>query len=198
MASTQSQSPAASRPLKSALVLLAKLLVSVGLLAWLFSHVDFSRLWHYARHASPSWLLVGLGLYFLTLLVGAWRWGLILSAQSVDVPGTTLVTSYLVATFANNFLPSNIGGDVIRIRDTARPDRPGDRPARAGAGRCRWRVGRGSAGGRAGPACLALGAVGGAAPGDGGLRTGRAGAGRRGPAAATAPRHPPGVGDDQD
>ena len=27
----------------------------------------------------------------------------------------------LVALFFNNFLPSNIGGDVIRIRDTARP-----------------------------------------------------------------------------
>ena len=32
-----------------------------------------------------------------------------------------LLGSYLVALFFNNFLPSNIGGDVIRIRDTARP-----------------------------------------------------------------------------
>ena len=31
----------------------------------------------------------------------------------------TLVGSFLVATFFNNFLPSNIGGDVIRIADTA-------------------------------------------------------------------------------
>jgi hypothetical protein len=30
-----------------------------------------------------------------------------------------LTNSYLVATFFNNFLPSNIGGDVIRIRDTS-------------------------------------------------------------------------------
>ena len=30
-----------------------------------------------------------------------------------------LLGSYLVATFFNNFLPSNIGGDVIRIRDSA-------------------------------------------------------------------------------
>src|SRR2546430_687524 len=28
--------------------------------------------------------------------------------------------SFLVAAFFNNFLPSNIGGDVVRIRDTAR------------------------------------------------------------------------------
>jgi uncharacterized membrane protein YbhN (UPF0104 family) len=31
-----------------------------------------------------------------------------------------LTNSFLVATFFNNFLPSNIGGDVIRIGDTAR------------------------------------------------------------------------------
>ena len=30
------------------------------------------------------------------------------------------MNSFLVAVFANNFLPSNIGGDVIRIRDTAK------------------------------------------------------------------------------
>jgi hypothetical protein len=32
-----------------------------------------------------------------------------------------LFTSYLVASFFNNFLPSNIGGDVVRIRDTVGP-----------------------------------------------------------------------------
>jgi uncharacterized membrane protein YbhN (UPF0104 family) len=30
------------------------------------------------------------------------------------------MNSFLVAMFVNNFLPSNIGGDVVRIRDTAR------------------------------------------------------------------------------
>jgi hypothetical protein len=37
------------------------------------------------------------------------------------VPSRTLLSSYLVAGFFNNFLPSTIGGDVVRIRDTARP-----------------------------------------------------------------------------
>jgi uncharacterized membrane protein YbhN (UPF0104 family) len=34
-----------------------------------------------------------------------------------------LFGSFLVALFFNNFLPSNIGGDVVRIGDTARPAR---------------------------------------------------------------------------
>lgn len=55
------------------------------------------------------------------ILVSAWRWGQLLTAQGVHVSGWVLTQSYLVATFFNNFLPSNIGGDVVRIRDTSKP-----------------------------------------------------------------------------
>jgi hypothetical protein len=51
--------------------------------------------------------------------VSVWRWRLLLDAQDVHVETNRLAGSYLVALFFNNFLPSNIGGDVIRIRDTA-------------------------------------------------------------------------------
>lgn len=107
-------------PARQALVLLLKVVVSVGLLALLLGRTDASRLWIYVRNASPVWLAGGLGLYFVTVLLSAWRWRLLLDAQHVSVPAVRLVNSYLVATFFNNFLPSNIGGDVVRIRDTAR------------------------------------------------------------------------------
>jgi uncharacterized protein (TIRG00374 family) len=54
------------------------------------------------------------------VLVSAWRWGLLLEAQHIPMPFKPLTASFLVATFFNNFLPSNIGGDVVRIGDTAR------------------------------------------------------------------------------
>jgi uncharacterized protein (TIRG00374 family) len=94
-------------------------LISGGLLYVLFSRVDVERLWAIARTASWTWLAAALGLYLLMVIVSAWRWGLLLQAQHIVARTTTLVRSYLVATFFNNFLPSNIGGDVIRIRDTA-------------------------------------------------------------------------------
>jgi len=53
------------------------------------------------------------------ILVSTWRWRLLLEAQHLELPFGKLVSSFLVATFFNNFLPSNIGGDVIRIADTA-------------------------------------------------------------------------------
>ncbi len=105
------------------LVLAAKIVVSVGLLALLITKSDAPRLWSYVRTASIPWLAAALGLYLLMVLASAWRWGLLLDAQGVHVPTRTLTGSFLVATFFNNFLPSNIGGDVIRIADTARPAR---------------------------------------------------------------------------
>ena len=96
-----------------------KAVVSVGLLAILFSRVDMSRLFAAAKQASPLWLATGLALYLLMILISAWRWGLLLRAQHVHLPFSTLTSSFLVATFFNNFLPSNIGGDVVRVADTA-------------------------------------------------------------------------------
>jgi uncharacterized membrane protein YbhN (UPF0104 family) len=96
-----------------------KVLVSVGLLYLLFSRVDVSRLWSVARQASPLWLGTALVLYLVMILASAWRWGILLRAQHVKLSYGFLTQSFLVATFFNNFLPSNIGGDVIRIADTA-------------------------------------------------------------------------------
>jgi len=105
---------------RQALIWAIKILVSGGLLYVLLSRVDLSRLWAIARTASMTWLILALGLYFVMVFVSAWRWGVLLHAQHIAVGLGTLLRSYLVATFFNNFLPSNIGGDVIRVRDTAR------------------------------------------------------------------------------
>jgi glycosyltransferase 2 family protein len=117
------QEPSTSGRGRRALVLAIKIAISVGLLTVLIAKSDAPRLWHYVRTASIAWLAAALGLYFLMILASAWRWGLLLDAQGVRVPGRTLTGSFLVATFFNNFLPSNIGGDVVRIADTAKPAR---------------------------------------------------------------------------
>src|SRR5258708_32149242 len=102
-------------------MLIAKIVVSTALLALLFSRIDVVRLWTYARKASPAWLLGALALYLVMVLVSAWRWGALLHAQRIAVSYGTLTKSFLVATFYNNFLPSNIGGDGFRTADTLAP-----------------------------------------------------------------------------
>jgi uncharacterized membrane protein YbhN (UPF0104 family) len=104
---------------RSLVFAILKAAVSVALLWILFSRVDLARLWAIARNASAPWLLTALALYAAMILASAWRWGRLLEAQGITLPFGSLVSSFLVATFFNNFLPSNIGGDVVRIADTA-------------------------------------------------------------------------------
>ena len=105
---------------RSIVMSVVKVLVSVGLLYLLFRRVDVSRLWDVARQASIGWLATALLLYLAMILASTWRWRVLLRAQHVELPYSVLTQSFLVATFFNNFLPSNIGGDVIRITDTAK------------------------------------------------------------------------------
>jgi uncharacterized membrane protein YbhN (UPF0104 family) len=112
--------PGRPSALHRVLTVLLKVTVSAGLLYLLLGRTDMSRLWSHVRGASPAWLTAALLLYFAMILLSVWRWRILLDAQHVGVPPGRLLNSYLVATFFNNFLPSNIGGDVIRIRDTAR------------------------------------------------------------------------------
>ena len=104
--------------LKTALAVL-KITVSTALLAVLFSRADTPDMWQRFRQMDLAWMAAALTIYALMLAVSAWRWRLLLKIQTVHVSLGRLTQSFLVATFFNNFLPSNIGGDVVRVADTA-------------------------------------------------------------------------------
>jgi uncharacterized protein (TIRG00374 family) len=112
--------PPPSHPARQAALWALKVIVSGGLLYLLFSRVDVGRLWLTARTASIGWLALALLLYLVVQLVSSWRWWLLVHAQHIRGTFHSLFGSYLVAQFFNNFLPSNIGGDVVRIRDTVK------------------------------------------------------------------------------
>jgi len=110
-----------SSPARRYALLAIKLSISVVLMVMLFASIDVGSLWRTAKLASIPWLVIALVIFAINQGAAAWRWRLLLAAQHIHVRGRSLLSSYLVANFFNNFLPSNIGGDVVRIRDTARP-----------------------------------------------------------------------------
>lgn len=63
--------------------------------------------------------MLALAAYAATQSVAVWRWNRLLRAQHIEVEKRRLTESIWVSMFFNNFLPSNIGGDVVRIADTA-------------------------------------------------------------------------------
>jgi uncharacterized protein (TIRG00374 family) len=101
---------------RSALVGL-KVAVSLALLAYLFSVTDTLALEQSVRSADLLMLAGAIACYVSMLALATWRWRLLLETLGADAPMRRLLSSYLVATFFNNFLPSNIGGDVVRVRD---------------------------------------------------------------------------------
>src|SRR5882762_11480546 len=117
-----SEQPEASSARRHVLLAI-KIAVSIVLLVLLFSKIEVGRLWSIARQASVLWLGGALAIYSLNVIASTWRWYILLEAQEVKVRRGWLLGSFMVASFFNNFLPSNIGGDFIRISDTARAAR---------------------------------------------------------------------------
>ena len=115
------QDQSESSSVRRYVLLAVKLSVSVILLVVLFSRIDVvaavarPRGWRRCPGCSPRIVVFG-----CSTIGAVWRWNLLLKAQRIEVTFPSLLGSFLVATYFNNFLPSNIGGDVIRIGDTAR------------------------------------------------------------------------------
>jgi uncharacterized membrane protein YbhN (UPF0104 family) len=112
-------SDAPPHPLRRPLAAVAKLVLSVGLMAFVLRDTSLAALWQMFRRVQPSWILAAMSMHGLVLALSVWRWHVLLGAQHVRVPVRTLAESFWVALFFNNFLPSNIGGDFVRIADTA-------------------------------------------------------------------------------
>ncbi|PWT88019.1 MAG: hypothetical protein C5B54_11320 [Acidobacteria bacterium] len=68
--------------------------------------------------SDPKWILLAGALHIIGLLISAYRWRLLLSAQSIEAPLWGLLRSYLIGGFFNNFLPTRVGGDVYRMVDS--------------------------------------------------------------------------------
>ena len=100
--------------------LLVRLGVSAALLYFVLRSIDLQAFWQRVTSMHPGWIALALIVYAAQQMIGVWRWERLLRAQHIEVERKKLAESIWVSMFFNNFLPSNIGGDVVRITDTAR------------------------------------------------------------------------------
>ena len=97
-----------------------KLLVSCTLLAYLVLQTDLEGIWQATKNT--QWPLVALVflLFFVHFYIGTFRWRALARLHGANPRLSYLFRSYMVANFFNNFLPSTIGGDIVRMHDTWR------------------------------------------------------------------------------
>jgi len=108
--------------LRDKLITILKIVVSLGLITYLLSRVELDQVVEAMRSASANYvyLLIALILYFGAIAVGCVKWQILLKAQKIEVPLSNLLSYTFVGLFFGNFLPTNIGGDLVRGYDLAR------------------------------------------------------------------------------
>lgn len=97
------------------LLTLLKIMVSVGLLVFIFTQIDTATLLTNIRQVRVGWLLLAIGVMFLGVVIRAWRWKVLLNSIDMSVPLSELTAIYLIGFLFNNLAPSGIGGDVMRV-----------------------------------------------------------------------------------
>ena len=94
---------------------IAGTLVSLGLLVWLLSRLDLPELLKLASGVPSVVLLLSIVLLTARVFAHTFRWRSLLRGQKIEVPYRELLGLQYGSFFASNFLPTTIGGDVIRL-----------------------------------------------------------------------------------
>ena len=97
------------------LKILLRVLVTVLLLGWLLFSTDFDQLKEVTRAAHGSWLFLGVTAYLISMGVTVLRWQILLQGLNMPQPFWRLARIFLIGCFFNMFLPSSIGGDVMKM-----------------------------------------------------------------------------------
>lgn len=100
---------------KKSVYLLIKIIVSGLLLSWLIYSFDWIALLKVLNTAAPGWLVLAGIFIVISMVVSVQKWLLVLKAEGINLPWRQLWKTYWIGIFFNNFLPSSIGGDGVRI-----------------------------------------------------------------------------------
>jgi len=108
--------------LRDKLITALKVVVSLALIVYLLSRVGIGDVVEVLRSASANYLylLLALAIYFGAITVGSLKWQILLRAQGIRVPLGSLLSFTFIGLFFGNFLPTNVGGDLVRGYDLAR------------------------------------------------------------------------------
>ncbi|UCC89063.1 MAG: flippase-like domain-containing protein [Anaerolineales bacterium] len=106
--------------MKDRLFTLLKIAVSLGLIAYLFTRVDLAQVSDVLRSANYWYLLPATLLYLGAMSNAGLKWYILLRAQGIRVPFRAVLSYTYVGFFFNNFLPANVGGDLMRGYGMAR------------------------------------------------------------------------------
>jgi uncharacterized protein (TIRG00374 family) len=100
--------------------LVATLAVTGLCTAYLVWKIDLSKTLHLLAHAEIGYFFAAAAIMIGSVWPMAWRWQQLLRARGIDDRLSWLTRAYFVAYTAGQLLPTAVGGDAVRIYETAR------------------------------------------------------------------------------
>ncbi len=92
-----------------------KVAISIGLLWFLFARYDIVEAARRLTAIEPVWLGLVALIYAVMVLLATIRWQIVLRALAETLALPTAIAMILIGNFFNQILPSNVGGDAVRI-----------------------------------------------------------------------------------
>ncbi len=113
--------PVKSKTLKGQLKTLAKILVSIALVAWLAQHVDIQNVLNLIGRADKTAFALGALLHLAAVPLAAKRWQWIVEDLRLpQKPFMFYLASYFRGNFIGQLMPGSVGGDISRVYDLKR------------------------------------------------------------------------------
>ncbi len=97
-----------------------RVLAVIGILWWVVERNGGARIAHALLSADPRWVAAAAAVFFLSIVLAAWQWSLLLRIQGIRFGFKACFRSYYSGMFLNNFLPGTVGGDALRVWDVHR------------------------------------------------------------------------------
>ncbi len=91
--------------------------VSAALIVFLLLRMDLRRTAGVLGSVRPDYFVLALITFGASLVLGSIQWRMLLRIQDIGISFGKAVSFYYVGAFFNVILPSNIGGDVVRVFD---------------------------------------------------------------------------------
>ncbi|MBU1078181.1 MAG: flippase-like domain-containing protein [Spirochaetes bacterium] len=101
---------------KKTFYLVLRLIITAFLLYLIYRRIDLAFIRNLLLTSNYLYLLIAVLIFVLSNVTGAVQWYFLLRSQTDTDPGFfAMIRLYLFSAFFNNFLLSNVGGDVIKV-----------------------------------------------------------------------------------
>ncbi len=95
-------------------VIIFKVILTVALIAFLLKRVDMGEVLSLIKQVKVEYLFLSGILYIFFMLVAAYRWQCLLNIQKIKIGLGKVIRLTFMGYFFNNFLPTTVGGDVVK------------------------------------------------------------------------------------